>query len=458
VRTIFKNKTFWGVLFILGCALFAVAVSIWAADPDVFWHLAVGNWIAIHHAVPRTDIYSWTAYGQHWTDHEWGWELLIYWVYRYTSVIGLWGLVLILGVSGGLFIQRALASKGIDSGVSYLAGGLAPFLLLYWLKPWPQAGVYFLFCTYLYLSIRNKWTQREALVAFAVGLVWANIHSTAVLFPLLLSAETGWAWFIRKERNVGWRLGVVGVAVLATLINPHGVGLWIYAVKQGLMSQAYRSAIAEWMPFNFGATGLLPAFFISAVVVLAATAQRKYREFAYLRIAGFWVLALMSRIYMPYAVLSTAALLGNLQFKLGKDIMKYMAVGMVAFSCFLLGYKGIPHDLDQVAAASGYPVQAVEYLQEHHVDRVYNDHGWGGYLIWKGVPVSIDGRNDVYGKFFDDCLNVVKEDKPAGQVIQETGADAVLTARNGSIDAALKESPEWKLAYKDSAAVIYKKV
>ena len=173
---------------------------------------------------------------------------------------------------------------------------------------------------------------------------------------------------------------------------------------------------------------------------------------------GFWALALLSRIYTPYAVLSTAALCGHLEFKLGKDIIRYMAIIMIAFSCFLLGYKGIPHDLDQVAAASGYPVKAVAYLQEHHIGRIYNDHGWGGYLIWKGVPVSIDGRNDIYGKFFDSYLNVTRSDRPAGQVIQETGADAVLTAKRGSIDEVLKESPEWKPAYRDSAAVVYEKI
>ena len=447
----------WGILFILGCALFVVAVSIWNADPDVFWHLKVGEWIATYHAVPKTDIYSWTAHGQPWTDHEWGWELLIYWIYRYAGVIGLWGLVLILGTLSGLIIQGALANRQVDCNVAYLAGGLATFLLMYWLKPWPQTGVYFLFCAYLFLSIRNRWTWREALITFVVGLVWANIHSTVVLLPLLLIAETGWAWFVQKERNIGWRLGAVAAAALATLINPHGAGLWTYAVKQGLMSQTYRNYIAEWMPFYFGAIELVPAFFISAVVILVATAQGKYRELVYFRAAGFWVLALLSRIYMPYAVLGTAVLCGHLEFKPGKDIIKYMAIGMIAFSCFLLGHKGIPHDLDQVAIASGYPVKAVAFLQMHGTGRVYNDHGWGGYLIWKGVPVSIDGRNDVFGKSFDSYLNVTKEDKPTGQVIQETGADAVLTAAGGSIDAALKDSLLWKAAYRDNAAVVYEK-
>jgi hypothetical protein len=301
----FKNKDFWGVLFILGCALFVVSVSIWSADPDVFWHLKAGEWIATYHAIPRTDIYSWTAYGQPWTDHEWGWEWLIYWLYRYAGVVGLWSLVLLLGTFSGLLIQRALVCRGAGISISYLAGGLAAFLLVFWLRPWPQAGVYTLFAAYLYLSIRNKWTWREVLAAFAIGLAWANIHSTVVMFPLLLLAETGWAWIVRKEGNIAWRLGAVAAAALATFINPHGVGLWTYAVKQGLMSQAYRNYIAEWMPFYFGAIELVPAFCISAIVILVSTAQGKYKELVYLRAVGFWALALMSRIYMPYAVLGS---------------------------------------------------------------------------------------------------------------------------------------------------------
>jgi hypothetical protein len=167
------------------------------------------------------------------------------------------------------------------------------------------------------------------------------------------------------------------------------------------------------------------------------------------------VLALLSRIYTPYAALSTAALCGQLDYKLGKDTIRYMAIIMIAFSCFLLGCKGIPHDLDQVAAASGYPVRAAEYLKEQDITRVYNDHGWGGYLIWKSVPVSLDGRNDVYGRLFDSYLNVIGEDKPVGEAIEEAGANAVLTTNKGSLDAALKDSPLWKAVYRDPVAVVY---
>ena len=30
----------------------------------------------------------------------------------------------------------------------------------------------------------------------------------------------------------------------------------------------------------------------------------------------------------------------------------------------------------------------------------YNSYNWGGYLIWRGLPVFVDGRADVYG---DPC-------------------------------------------------------
>ncbi len=40
-------------------------------DPDAYWQIAVGQWILDHHAVPTTDIYSFTMYGQPWISTQW---------------------------------------------------------------------------------------------------------------------------------------------------------------------------------------------------------------------------------------------------------------------------------------------------------------------------------------------------------------------------------------------------
>ena len=36
------------------------------SDYDVFWQMATGRWIAAHHAIPSTDVLSYTASGQPW--------------------------------------------------------------------------------------------------------------------------------------------------------------------------------------------------------------------------------------------------------------------------------------------------------------------------------------------------------------------------------------------------------
>src|SRR5581483_10819096 len=36
------------------------------ADSDVFWQLATGRWVALHHRVPSVEIFSYTAAGRPW--------------------------------------------------------------------------------------------------------------------------------------------------------------------------------------------------------------------------------------------------------------------------------------------------------------------------------------------------------------------------------------------------------
>src|SRR5580693_6106266 len=40
-------------------------------DPDTMWHVAVGQWILDHRAVPETDVYSFTMRGQPWISTQW---------------------------------------------------------------------------------------------------------------------------------------------------------------------------------------------------------------------------------------------------------------------------------------------------------------------------------------------------------------------------------------------------
>ncbi len=78
IRAVFSFPAF------LGCALILVTVLTARErfdDPDMWWHLKVGEIVWNTHTIPRTDIFSWTTNNHAWLPHEWLAQLFIYAAY-----------------------------------------------------------------------------------------------------------------------------------------------------------------------------------------------------------------------------------------------------------------------------------------------------------------------------------------------------------------------------------------
>ncbi|MGE5373225.1 MAG: hypothetical protein ACM3QZ_14700 [Solirubrobacterales bacterium] len=458
-----------GKIFVFACALFVAVVSIWAADPDVFWHLKVGQWIVAHHQIPAVDVYSWSQLGQPWMAHQWAWEALSWLVYQTWKLPGLWLMTALAGGAAGCLVAAGLDRRYGETTLAYLAGGLSVLYLLVWLKPWPQAGVYAFFGFYLWLSLAGYQRRNAWILTGAAAAVWANVHSNVVLFPLLLLAECAFAVIARREIDRR-KLALALAAFLGSLLNPRGIGLWVYAVREGLLTGIYRHQIQEWMPYPMDNPWLLLVFISGCAVLLAAAAQNRLNRLAFWRAALFWLLALGSRIYTPFAVLSTAVLLGSLDLRISRIRLKPLAwIGWGVVAAMFLaqaGKNGIPLTMDQLARANQYPAAAVDYIERNHLTRVYNFYGWGGYLIWRGIPVFIDGRGDLYrsGGLLPDYMNFAAAPGSPGRNVLDTGAKTILIPAkpSGSLsklnDSMLKESPDWKAIYRDHTAVIYQAV
>src|SRR5882757_8866974 len=64
-------------LVVLFLGLFAMAARN-VTDPDVWWHLKTGQYIAEHHSVPHVDPFAHTRGAEPWVPHEWLTEALVY--------------------------------------------------------------------------------------------------------------------------------------------------------------------------------------------------------------------------------------------------------------------------------------------------------------------------------------------------------------------------------------------
>src|ERR1017187_6852191 len=57
-------------------------------DPDIWWHLKVGDWIVEHHTVPYTGIFSRTAATHPWVAYSWTYEVLMSRAYAWFGLVG----------------------------------------------------------------------------------------------------------------------------------------------------------------------------------------------------------------------------------------------------------------------------------------------------------------------------------------------------------------------------------
>jgi hypothetical protein len=111
--------------------------------------------------------------------------------------------------------------------------------------------------------------------------------------------------------------------------------------------------------------------------------------------------------------------------------------------------------------ATGFPVEAVDFIERQGWDgqRVYNSYDWGGYLIWRGIPVFIDGRADLYGdEFILFYLQALKIEPDWREPLDDFEVDYVLLERAAPLTVALAETAEWQEAYSDDIAQIFTRV
>lgn len=108
-----------------------------------------------------------------------------------------------------------------------------------------------------------------------------------------------------------------------------------------------------------------------------------------------------------------------------------------------------------------YPVGAVAFMKAHNLHgNVLCDYDWGNYVVWHTAPdskVFIDGRYDtVYPtKVITDYLKFYFGSPQAESVLSGYPHDFVLLPPDSQGYALVSKNPNWKVLYRDPAAVLF---
>jgi hypothetical protein len=139
------------------------------------------------------------------------------------------------------------------------------------------------------------------------------------------------------------------------------------------------------------------------------------------------------------------------------NINRFAIVALIAVSS-ALGFQNFTKQSNLAAQAKIYPVEAAKALLADPGTRLLNDYDWGGYLthVAPSIPVSIDGRPDMYGdQFTDDYVAMWRVNQGWQARLSAFNADRLLAKPKSAIATELRKSPEWKVSYEDTIAVLF---
>jgi hypothetical protein len=450
-------------------ALLLVAGNRLLLDPDTLWHITVGQWMLDHHAVPHTDIYSFTMRGHPWISMQWVYEVLCA---KAHALFGWSGPVVLTAAASALtfallakFLSRHLSQSATIVFVSAALALTAGHLLA---RPHVLA-----------LPVMVAWAgglidaadRRDAPSFWLLPLLalWANLHGgfifgLVLVGPVALDAVVSADAASRKSLALRWAAFGVG-ALIAACCTPYG---WnsILASKNILEMGSALPLIMEWRPADFSHVG---PFEICLLMAMGLALLRGIRlpPTRILLLLGLLHMALaQGRATEILALLAPMVLAVPLAEQIGRAEPSSSSATRPSRGLLFAGVA-IVLTAATVAYASvarfepnarQSPVAAVVALKKMNFTRVFNDYDFGGYLIYSGVAPFIDGRTDIYGeKFFVDhnAASGLMEPDNLFRMLDEYKIEATLMRTQSAATKLLDHMDGWQKVYSDDIATIH---
>jgi hypothetical protein len=429
-----KNKIIKIVVFLSFALLLTsfintyLSIKLW--DYDFWWHLATGKYIIENKSIPDEDPFSFVSnleenknlfperekfsLKQYWLS-----QILFYKIYNTFSDKGIIILRLLILFSIVLITLWWFNRNKISFYIAY------PFIFLIFLQTMAFTGerpVLFtmLFAVGTFFMLDDFKQRKSKLIYFLIPLMllWANLHGgfiLGILFILVFIAGETTNFILKKDkrdRKALLTLCIVGfIAIAASGVNPNGLSvLFIFSEK----ARIFESGTQEYFsPFILYSSKIRPIdvdYIILLVLfpLLAVLRNKKIDIVYYFLLCGLLYMSVSALRYLIYFISIGSMILGRELYYLIEDYFTKVNVNrfkfnVVASSCIFIStalYAGGVLDIDKISFAKAekfsVPKRAADFLMTNNIKgNMFNDMGFGGYLIWRLYPqkqVFIDTR------------------------------------------------------------------
>lgn len=463
------------------------------ADPDLWGHVTYGQEMLRTHSIPKADIYSWTAKGAPWINHEVIAEIFLGGAHALMGGSGLLLLKMSVGLLAfALALRMGLAGlKGNARLIAWAFAAVAVVEISFGFAARPQIfTALFLVLELMLLRRIHAGNPLWAIALPPLFVFWINTHGGALagvgLLGVAAGASTGqWVWMKKMRRGdaanapgskvvVALWLALAGI-VGALFCNPWRAGLVRFLIES---VSWMRPEIQEWnaTPLNADHAAMFVLVTMGIFAWLCSRLRWAWWEAAVF--AAFAVLGLRSVRNAPLFALAALsvvpthlanALAGSRQYVTrGERLFHRPAFQMIAAVLLVLSCAGNvvatfklhkEHPLTMEAPRAQYPVSAIEFIREHDIKgKLLVFFDWGEMTTFElpDCPPSIDPRLDTcYPRALFAAHWKFYNGEPCDpKVLDPFAADLALLPVRLAGAHLLAQHSGWKPVYFDDTAVV----
>ena len=299
--------------------------------------------------------------------------------------------------------------------------------------------------------------------------------------------ENSYKIILKREDNIKYLIIIMIICAFTGLLTPLGDAPYTYLFKT--MQGNTMDNISEHLPltlindlktitvlvlflmilmFTDTKIKLRDLFMLAGLVLLAFMSRRQISIFVL--ICGFIFAKLIVALIDKYDKGGTEQSINAITSIFGKIVTILLGI-LVSFTIYREKIN------NPIVSTSSYPVEACDYILEN-IDienmKIFNEYNYGSYMLYRGIPVFIDSRADLYtpefngvkneeGKYegndiFSDYINTTNLSTYYENTFNKYGITHILIKKNTKLNMFLSRDGEhYKKIYSDDNFVLYER-
>lgn len=287
---------------------------------------------------------------------------------------------------------------------------------------------------------------------------------------------------LNKNDNVKFLIIVMVICAFTGLITPTGDTPYTYLYKT--MKGNTTENISEHQPLTLINNTEAICTLVILISILTFT-KTKIKLSDLFFVGGLCYLMFSSRRQFSMLVLIGSVVLGRLivdmitrysknGLKDVDDVVKNnLVLVLLTILMAIFSYNSIKPVLDdKFVSEKSYPVSACDFILENidlSTAKFYNEYNYGSYMLFRGIPVFIDSRADLYAPefsgnkdedIFSDFINTSSISKYYEDTFEKYNITHVILGKKSKTNLIINKSHDenYKEIYSDDNFVIYERL